>query len=211
MNFPFNNIKEHFRGPPEIKTAEQIEKEKEKEKEKQKQKSEEERKKAQDDKILEDTAHNNILKRLYKDDKRKDNYKEYPTYNKTNVNIENFSKNLKDICTYMVINIVFGFIIVIMLVANTETYYNYLKELKDNIITRINDINYYIDATGGKKSNLQLIPILLYLYVKLYFITMIIIYNLEEKYNYLFLISVTITFFIIITFITLSSMGINNI
>lgn len=206
MNFPFNNIKEHFRGPAEIKTAEQIEKEK------QKQNLEEENKiKAQEDKKNKEKNHTEILKLLYKDAKRKDNYKEYPTYNKTNVNIENFSKNLKDICTYMVINIVFGFIIVIMLVANTETYYNYLKELKDNIITRLNDINYYIDATGGIKSNLQLIPILLYLYVKLSFITMIIIYNLEEKYNYLFLISVTITFFIIITFITLSSMGINNI
>lgn len=206
MNFPFNNIKEHFRGPAEIKTAEQIEKEK------QKQNLEEENKiKAQEDKKNKEKNHTEILKLLYKDAKRKDNYKEYPTYNKTNVNIENFSKNLKDICTYMVINIVFGFIIVIMLVANTETYYNYLKELKDNIITRLNDINYYIDATGGIKSNLQLIPILLYLYVKLSFIKMIIIYNLEEKYNYLFLISVTITFFIIITFITLSSMGINNI
>lgn len=206
MNFPFNNIKEHFRGPAEIKTAEQIEKEK------QKQNLEEENKiKAQEDKKNKEKNHTEILKLLYKDAKRKDNYKEYPTYNKTNVNIENFSKNLKDICTYMVINIVFGFIIVIMLVANTETYYNYLKELKDNIITRLNDINYYINATGGIKSNLQLIPILLYLYVKLSFITMIIIYNLEEKYNYLFLISVTITFFIIITFITLSSMGINNI
>lgn len=206
MNFPFNNIKEHFRGPAEIKTAEQIEKEK------QKQNLEEENKiKAQEDKKNKEKNHTEILKLLYKDAKRKDNYKEYPTYNKTNVNIENFSKNLKDICTYMVINIVFGFIIVIMLVANTETYYNYLKELKDNIITRLNDINYYIDATGGIKSNLQLIPILLYLYVKLSFIRMIIIYNLEEKYNYLFLISVTITFFIIITFITLSSMGINNI
>lgn len=206
MNFSFNNIKEHFRGPAEIKTAEQIEKEK------QKQNLEEENKiKAQEDKKNKEKNHTEILKLLYKDAKRKDNYKEYPTYNKTNVNIENFSKNLKDICTYMVINIVFGFIIVIMLVANTETYYNYLKELKDNIITRLNDIKYYIDATGGIKSNLQLIPILLYLYVKLSFIRMIIIYNLEEKYNYLFLISVTITFFIIITFITLSSMGINNI
>lgn len=205
MNFPFNNIKEHFRGPY-TKTAEQIKKEK------QKQNLEEENKiKAQEDKKNKEKKHTEILKLLYKDAKRKDNYKEYPTYNKTNVNIENFSKNLKDICTYMVINIVFGFIIVIMLVANTETYYNYLKELKDNIITRLNDINYYIDATGGIKSNLQFIPILSYLYVKLYFITMIIIYNLEEKYNYLFLISVTITFFIIITFITLSSMGINNI
>ena len=138
-------------------------------------------------------------------------HKEYPTFNKPNPNEEKFSKNLREICLYMVINIVFGLIIIITWFMNIEIYYKYIKQIFDRDKTNLNDINYYVESSGGYSHNLNLVPLLIYINIKNSFVKLLLYFNKNEKFDPIILISITVIFIILITFIALSSMGLNNI
>jgi hypothetical protein len=138
-------------------------------------------------------------------------HKEYPTFNKPNPNEEKFSKNLREICLYMVINIVFGLIIIITWFMNIEIYYKYIKQIFDRDKTNLNDINYYVESSGGFSHNLNLVPLLIYINIKNSFVKLLLYFNKNEKFDPIILISITVIFIILITFIALSSLGLNNI
>ena len=142
---------------------------------------------------------------------KRGDYQEYPTYNKPNSNEEKFSKNLREICLYMVINIAFGTIIIVTWFMNIDDYYQYFKKNIDKDKVNLNDINYYVEKTGGFFYNLNLVPLLIYFNIKDWFMKLLLYFNKNEKFDPVILIAITVIFIILITFIALSSMGINNI
>jgi hypothetical protein len=142
---------------------------------------------------------------------KRGDYQECPAYNKPTSNEEKFCKNLREICLYMVINITFGIIIIVMWFMNIDDYYQYFKKIFDKNKVNLNDIKYYVEKTGGFFHNLNLVPLLIYLNIKSVFIKLLLYFNKNEKFNPFILIAITVIFIILITFIALSSMGINNI
>jgi len=151
------------------------------------------------------------LQEILKTTENRKNYQEYPIYFQENNTERNFIKNLKDVFIYMLINVTFATIIIITWLMQKNDIYNYFKELykKNKII--LNDIEYYVNMNGGIKYNLHFIFYYVYINIKLFIILYLTKFNLSEKFDYTTLIILTFTTILLITFIILSSIGINNI
>ena len=103
------------------------------------------------------------------------------------------------------------FRIIITWLIQKKEIYKYLKELyrKNKII--LNDIEYYVNMNGGISYNLHFIFSYVYINFKLFIILYLTKFNLKEEFDYTTLIILTLTTTLLITFIILSSIGINNI
>jgi hypothetical protein len=160
--------------------------------------------------VVTDVVPKSLLEILKTTENRK-NYQEYPIYYQDNNTEKNFIRNLKDVFIYMLINVTFASIIIITWLMQKEEIYKYLIELyrKNKII--LNDIEYYVNMNGGILYNLHFIFSYVYINFKLFIILYLTKFNLKEKFDYTTLIILTLTTTILITFIILSSIGINNI
>jgi len=158
-----------------------------------------------------DTNPPSCLTEILKTTENRKNYQEYPIYYQENDTERNFIRNLKDVFIYMLINVTFATIIIITWLMQKNDIYNYFKELykKNKII--LNDIEYYVNMNGGIKYNLHFIFYYVYINIKLFIILYLTKFNLSEKFDYTTLIILTFTTILLITFIILSSIGINNI
>jgi hypothetical protein len=151
------------------------------------------------------------LQEILKTTENRKNYQEYPIYYYDNNTEKNFIKNLKDVFIYMLINVTLASIIIITWLTQDEKIYKGLKESykKNKII--LNDMEYYVKMNGGIFYNLHFIFSYIYINFKIFIILFLTKFNLIEKFDYTTLIILTLMSILLLTFIILSSIGINNI